>query len=359
MRRIAGDLDHLFVVIVGDQRLVRIQPLERFNRFDRVRVNDAIPDEILPLFRRKMLDLFVNVQELGHAGDVETGSGIVERLHDRGVVVSLDRIVDLHARQVLSELLVVFPKHLMVHDDERRAVFLGQLKQSFLWLPLPRRCVVRLAARSSQMPSPSVIRKFLNCHGSDSVDLRLVVSAEGVGVVLQRVPIRGHGNELAQVGLADAQHIFMRQVVRHAQPPARVLDHPHAGGDNGDGHLHRGGVLVRHQAARLFDFEIGSAPPRLVRVPHHQRAQNIVSAGDFVGHDADARLQPVVVATQFVERGDGGVARTIRVVDRGAVDRLAVFPNGELLGDGERLTVAHDHADDVVIRRHPASLRRC
>jgi hypothetical protein len=65
------------------------------------------------------------------------------------------------------------------------------------------------------------------------------------------------------------------------------------------------------------------------------------------------RLQPVVVAAQFVERGNGGVARAIRVVDRGAVDRLAVFPNGQLLGDGERLAVAHDHADDVVIRRHP------
>ena len=125
----AGDLDHLFVVIVGDQRLVGIQPLERFDRFDRVRVNDAIPDEILPLFRRKMLDLFVNGQELGHAGDVETGSGIVERLHNRGVAVGLDRIVDLHARQELSELLVVFPQHLMVHDNQRCAVLLSQLKQ--------------------------------------------------------------------------------------------------------------------------------------------------------------------------------------------------------------------------------------
>ena len=132
MRRIAGDLDHLFVVIVGDQRLVGIQPLERFNRLDRVRVNDAIPDEILPLLRRKMLDLFVNGQELGHAGDVETGSGIVERLHDRRVAVGLDRVVDLHARQILAELVVVFAQHLVVHDDQRRAVLLGQLKQCLL-----------------------------------------------------------------------------------------------------------------------------------------------------------------------------------------------------------------------------------
>jgi hypothetical protein len=128
-----GDLDHLLIVIVGDQGLIGIQPLERFNRFDRVRVNDAIPDEILPLLRRKILDHFVNVQELGHAGDVETGSGIVERLHDRRVVVSLDRIVDLDARQVLAELLVIFPQHFMVHDHNRRAVLLGQLNQFLLF----------------------------------------------------------------------------------------------------------------------------------------------------------------------------------------------------------------------------------
>ncbi len=47
------------------------------------------------------------------------------------------------------------------------------------------------------------------------------------------------------------------------------------------------------------------------------------------------------------------VARAISVVDGGPVNRLAVFPNGELFGDGERLAVAHDHADNVVIRWHP------
>ena len=85
------------------------------------------------------------------------------------------------------------------------------------------------------------------------VELGLVVAAEEVGVVLQRGPVRGHGDELAQVGLADVEHIVVGQVVGHAQPPARVLEHPHAGGDDRDGHLHGGGVLVRHQAARLLD----------------------------------------------------------------------------------------------------------
>ena len=48
------------------------------------------------------------------------------------------------------------------------------------------------------------------------------------------------------------------------------------------------------------------------------------------------------------------VARTIRVVHRRPVHRLAVLPDRQLLGNGERLAVADDHADDVVIGRHPA-----
>jgi hypothetical protein len=54
-----------------------------------------------------------------------------------------------------------------------------------------------------------------------------------------------------------------------------------------------------------------------------------------------------------VERGDGAIAGTIRVVDRRPVDRLAAFPSGELLGIAERFAVA-DHADDIVVRWHLA-----
>ena len=41
-------------------------------------------------------------------------------------------------------------------------------------------------------------------------------------------------------------------------------------------------------------------------------------------------------------------------MDRRPVDRLAAFPNGELLGNAERFAVADDHADDIVVRWHPA-----
>ena len=92
----------------------------------------AIPDEGLPLLLRQVLDVLVDGQELGHAGDVEARARFVERPHDLRRAVGLDGVVDLHARQVLAELRVVLPQRLVVDDDERRAVGLCQPKQRFL-----------------------------------------------------------------------------------------------------------------------------------------------------------------------------------------------------------------------------------
>ena len=129
VRRVPGDLDHFLMVVVGDERLVRIQLLERFGRLDRIGVDDAIPDEVLSLLLRQVLHVLVDGQELRDAGDVEARARLVERPHDLRGAVGLDRVVDLHARQVLPELRVVLPQHLVVDDDERRAVRLGQPKQ--------------------------------------------------------------------------------------------------------------------------------------------------------------------------------------------------------------------------------------
>src|SRR5215469_5176495 len=96
-------------------------------------------------------------------------------------------------------------------------------------------------------------QKILELPRVGPVELRLVKSAEGVDVVLQRSPVRGHRYELTQVGLADAQHVVMGEIVGHAESTARMLDHPQASSDHGYGHLHGGGVLVRNQAARFLD----------------------------------------------------------------------------------------------------------
>jgi len=132
MGSMPGDLHHLFVVVISNQRLVWLQEFERFDRFDRVRVNNAVPDVILPFFLRKMLDLLVNSHEFGNTGNVETRAGIVERLYDRGITVSLDGKINLDAGQVLTKLSVIFPERLVVHYNQRRAMRFGQLKQCSL-----------------------------------------------------------------------------------------------------------------------------------------------------------------------------------------------------------------------------------
>ena len=61
--------------------------------------------------------------------------------------------------------------------------------------------------------------------------------------------------------------------------------------------------------------------------------KNVLAADDFVGHDPQIGLQLVVVAAQLVQRHHGAVAGAIGVMHRGAIDRLAVLPDGELVGD--------------------------
>ena len=65
MRRVPGDFDHFLIVVVGDERLVRVQLLERFGRLYRIGVDDAIPDKCLSLLLRQILDVVVDSQKLG------------------------------------------------------------------------------------------------------------------------------------------------------------------------------------------------------------------------------------------------------------------------------------------------------
>src|ERR1039458_417197 len=87
------------------------------------------------------------------------------------------------------------------------------------------------------------------------------------------------------------------------------------------------------------DVATGRTPPQL---PEDVESARIARLG----------LELIVVAAQFVERRDGTIRRAIRVMHRRTINRLAVFPNGELVGNRERFAVAHDHAVDAIIR-HP------
>ena len=83
---------------------------------------------------------------------------------------------------------------------------------------------------------------------------------------------------------------------------------------------------------------------------HDQRAENVGAGRDLVVHDALVLDEAVVVATHFVQGSDGHVARAISVMHRGAVDRLAVFPNREAVGNREGLAMTDDHALNAVVR---------
>ena len=130
--RVLLDLVELGDVVECDQRLVLIEFLQRFDRLDRVRVDDLVPDPRQSLLLRQVRDVLVDVQELRHRRDVERGTLLIERANDRGVGVGLDRVVDLHARQVLAEGRVVAAQLIVVDDEERRAVFGCELLEAGL-----------------------------------------------------------------------------------------------------------------------------------------------------------------------------------------------------------------------------------
>src|SRR5262245_55203623 len=88
------------------------------------------------------------------------------------------------------------------------------------------------------------------------IQLRLVIAAEEVRVMLERSPVRGNGDKVAEVRFADAEDKVVRQVVGNADAAARVVEHPQAGGDHGNGDLHGGGVLMRHEPPRLGDAQV-------------------------------------------------------------------------------------------------------
>ena len=98
------------------------QRLERFFRFGWVRIDDLVPNEVLLLFGRQMLDIFINQHELGQRRHVEAGARLVERSHDGWFGVCLDRIIRLHLWKMPFELGVVLANLVVVNDDQRRGV---------------------------------------------------------------------------------------------------------------------------------------------------------------------------------------------------------------------------------------------
>ena len=102
VRGVLADLADLLEVVVGHQRLVAVEIAERLVGLDRVGVDDLVPDEVLPLLGRQVLDVLVDDLELGHRGHVEAGPRLVQRPDDGRIGIGLHRVVGLHARQPLA-----------------------------------------------------------------------------------------------------------------------------------------------------------------------------------------------------------------------------------------------------------------
>ena len=60
VRRVLFDFFQLGQIVVGDQRFVFVERQQGFLRLGRIGVNDFVPDEILLLFGRQVLDVFID-----------------------------------------------------------------------------------------------------------------------------------------------------------------------------------------------------------------------------------------------------------------------------------------------------------
>ena len=151
LRRVLLDLADFGQIVESHQRLVRIELHQGPVVFDRMGIDDLVPDEVLPLLVGQRLDVLVDQPELGNRRHVETGPRSVQRLDDGGIRVRLDGVVGLHAGELLLELFIVPAQHIVIHHEQRRAMFAGQF--------------LELCGVHHQSRSPT--RKFLNCHGSE------------------------------------------------------------------------------------------------------------------------------------------------------------------------------------------------
>src|SRR3989338_6599265 len=104
----------LVYIVVGDERLIRVELAECFCLFYGVGINDFIPYEVLPLFLREIFYIFIHYHEFGKRGDVEARAYFIKRLHYLRVGIGLDRVIGLDARESLLEGSIILPYRLVV-----------------------------------------------------------------------------------------------------------------------------------------------------------------------------------------------------------------------------------------------------
>src|SRR5216683_3199675 len=166
--------------------------------------------------------------------------------------------------------------------------------------------------------------EILELPGVDGID----ILGKKDAAILQWRPIAVGTDDGAKIGQADFKDALEIHLVGLDDAGIRVLDRPNHTGENGDGHLQAGRVVVRHQGARLVRGQLRAVPIRPARVPHQQYAE-LVDAGDDLVHHQALRLLLVPVLA---------VAHRQIVGDR---DRFAVGDEEAVKGPFERRPGAH------------------
>ena len=127
VRRVFPDLADFVDVVVGHEGLVGVELAQRLVGLDRIGVDDLVPDPVLPLRSGQALDVPVDDAKLRQRSDVEARARVEEGLDDLRQRPGLDRVVGLHAGQVLFEHGVVAPDLLVVDHEEGRPVPGGEI----------------------------------------------------------------------------------------------------------------------------------------------------------------------------------------------------------------------------------------
>lgn len=129
MRCVLSNFFDLFLIVVGDERLVAIEFTESLDWLDGIGVDDLVPDEVLAVFCWQVLDELVDRVELLHAGNIKAAAQVVEGFNNGRIAVDLHRIVRLHPRKMLAEPGIVFPEFGMINDEQGGAVSFRKVEQ--------------------------------------------------------------------------------------------------------------------------------------------------------------------------------------------------------------------------------------
>jgi len=126
-------------------------------------------------------------------------------------------------------------------------------------------------------------------------------------------------------------------------------------GEHGDGHLQRGGVVMRAELACFFDSQARAVPKGAFLVAHQQHAQFVHAARDLVHHQALARLHFPVPAGHFMHRQHSIVARVIGVMHGRAVHHLVTLLDAVIVGDRDGFVMRDQETVERAFQRGPGA----